>query len=119
MEVCILEIIKFIAYIIIFCITFYFSVYRYVDTRKREQDLKEFENYHNLIQDLVQPNEKGDIFLDRQATVVYELKNFPRYYDLSKRTLTALKGKWQKSDKDCKRLLNEIDLTLEFLNNKL
>lgn len=29
--------------------TFMRTIYKYNDTKKREQDLKEFDNYHNLI----------------------------------------------------------------------
>lgn len=96
-----------------------FGIYKYFDTRKREQDLKEFENYHKLIKELVEPNEKGTIFLDRQIAIVYELRNFPRYYALSKRIIEWLKEFWgkEKSDKN-KRILHEMDLTIKFLNQK-
>jgi len=48
---------------------FIWTVYQYIDTRKLEQNLKEFENYHKLIKELVQPetvNGQNIIYLDRQ-----------------------------------------------------
>jgi hypothetical protein len=49
--------------------------------KKREQNLKEFEDYHNLIRELVQPeNEKGEMYLDRQTAIIFELRHFKRYY---------------------------------------
>jgi len=71
------------------------AVWQYLDTRKREQKLKEFEIYHKLIKELVQAEEtqsgKEKIFIDRQSAIVYELRHFKRYYPLSYRTLISLK----------------------------
>ena len=37
--------------------SFIWAICQYFDSRKREQNLKEFENYHKLIKELVQPDD--------------------------------------------------------------
>jgi hypothetical protein len=49
--------------------------------------------------------------LDRQVAVVFELRHFPRYYEVTRRILTALKHAWG-SQPQWSRLVEEIDLTL-------
>jgi len=98
--------------------TFMWSVYKYFDKKKREQNFKEFETYHNLIKELVQPDSGSNLYLDRQATIIYELRHFKRSYSFSYRTLLGLKETWGESHK-AKRLIEEIDLTLKYLKAKL
>lgn len=102
-------------------VTFIWTVYQYRDTRKRDQDLKEFENYHKLIKELVQPDNlaKEVMFVDRQAAIIFELRHFKRYYAFSYRTLLGLKEKWEKVPNQYPRLLNECDLTIDFLKSKI
>lgn len=102
-------------------VTFVWTVYQYLDTKKRDQDLKEFENYHKLIKELVQPEktEKGEVlYVDRQAAIIFELRHFKRYYPFSYRTLMGLKEKWEKVPNQFPRLLDELDRTIDFLKNK-
>ena len=102
--------------------TIIWTVYQYIDTKKREQNLKEFENYHKLIKELVQPEEtsKGEVlYIDRQTAIVYELRHFKRYYPFSYRTLISLKQKWEKVPGQFARLLEELDLTIEYLKGKI
>ncbi len=73
-------------------VMFIWTVYQYIDTKKREQNLKEFENYHKLIKELVQPD-NGALYVDRQTAIIYELIHFKRYYSFSYRTLISLKKK--------------------------
>ena len=101
--------------------TFIWTVYGYLDTKKREQNLKEFENYHKLIKELVQPedNDKPMMYVDRQTAIIYELRHFKRYYPLSYRTLLGLKEKWEKVPNQFPRLLDECDRTLRYLKSKI
>jgi len=75
-----------------------------------------FKNYHRLIKALNQsdtPNES--IKLYRQVAVVYELRNYPRYFSVSKR---ILKG-WldsRESEEKFKPLYKEMELSIEFMN---
>lgn len=51
--------------------TFTWSVFRYLDTKKREQNVKEFEYFHKLLKELVQPeDEKGTMYVDRQTAIL-------------------------------------------------
>ena len=114
-----IELILVIITIWITLFTFWRSAYQYFDVRKREQDLKEFENYHKLIKELVMPDENTQATrIDRQTAIIYELKFFPRYYEFSNRTLKWLKEKWN-YDNQFPRLIEEINLTIEFLNRKI
>lgn len=102
--------------------TIIWTVYQYVDTKKREQNLKEFENYHKLIKDLVQPEitSTGEtvLYADRQTAIIYELRHFKRYYSFSYRTLIGLREKWNKVPNQFPRLIEELDLTIEYLKDK-
>ena len=51
-------------------IAFLFSVFQFVSVRKRESRERQFDKYHELIEGLVTPNDKGDVFLDRQIAIV-------------------------------------------------
>jgi hypothetical protein len=75
-------------------IAFAFSVLQFVSVRKREAQEREFGKYHTLIERLVSPDKSGEMFLDRQVAVVFELRNFPRYYDCTQRILEGLKQHW-------------------------
>ncbi|MBS1917336.1 MAG: hypothetical protein JST87_13745 [Bacteroidetes bacterium] len=102
-------------------IAFIWAVYKYLDTRKREQNLKEFENYHKLIKELVQHEdmEKEYMFVDRQTAIIYELRHFKRYYPFSYRTIISLKEKWEKVPNQFPRLLDECDRTIAYFKNKI
>jgi hypothetical protein len=95
------------------------TVYQYIETKKREQNLKEFENYHKLIKELVQPDESNAMWIDRQAAIVFELTHFKRYYSFSYRTLLALKEKWGYVPNQYPRLMDELDRSIEFLKEKI
>lgn len=89
---------------------------QYIDTRKRDQNLKEFENYHKLIKELVQPG-INVLYIDRQTAIIYELRHFN--YPFSYRTLTGLRKKWIEAPNQYPRLIEELDETIKFLKNKI
>lgn len=99
-------------------VVFVFSVVQFVSVRKRESREREFEHYHLLIQRLVSPDEKGDVFLDRQIATVFELRHFPRYYECTSRILDGLKHTWG-GRQEFLRLTEEIDLTLKYIKGKM
>jgi len=100
--------------------TFTWSVFKYLHTKKREQNIKEFEHFHKLLKELVQPeDENGTMYIDRQTAIIYELRHFKRYYPYSLRTLKELLKKWEKVPNQFPRLLEETRLTIEFLENKV
>ena len=91
-------------------------IFRYLNQRKLEERDKRFLNFDGLIKELVEPGKDGQVMLDRQIAVIYELRNYPKYFDLSKRMLSDLKVAWQKEDYP--RIIKDIDLPLEYLDYK-
>ncbi len=88
--------------------------WQWVNIKKTEDKQRKFETYHKLIKDLVEPDKKGkEIKLDRQIAIIYELTNYKQYYSVSKRILQGLLISW----KDNKRLVDEINITLNYINN--
>jgi hypothetical protein len=101
-------------------VAFIISVAQFLLVRKREQRVHEFESYHRLIKELVQPDpESKSTWIDRQVAVVYELRHFPRYYPVSHRILKNLQRKFF-SDPNFQwpYLLDEIGLTLSHIEKK-
>lgn len=96
-----------------------YQAWQYLDQRKRELKDKRFETYHNLIRSLVGPTDEKAImmYLDRQIAIVFELRNFLEYAEVSERILKGLKDAWFENANNA-RLLTEIDLTLKYLSNK-
>ena len=85
-----------------------FQANRYMSTRQADQRQREFENYHQLVRDLAQGGET--VRIAAQKAIIYELRNYPRYADISIRILISLQDEWRADDKT--RLLEEIDLTV-------
>jgi len=100
-------------------IAFVFSVFQFVSVRKAEARAREFDKYHQLIERLVSPDEKGQMFLDRQVAVIFELRHFLRYYECMERILGGLQEAWRdRGDVDLTRLLVEIELTLAHIRKR-
>lgn len=96
-------------------ITFIWSAMQFIWLRLKEQQAHEFETFHQLIKDLVSPDDKTkSIWLDRQVAAVYELRHFPRYYEVIVRILTGLRKNWNTNQKNT-RLIEEIDLTIDHI----
>lgn len=101
-------------------IAFIFGGYKFQAERSAAFFWKEFEVYHKLVKELVEPpSEKGSMYVDRQAAVMFELRNFKRYYPYSLRMLKGLMEKWASVPDQFPRLIDELDLTIEFLEKKL
>jgi hypothetical protein len=91
------------------------QAWQYADQKRQELRDKRFVTYHDLIKRLVEPDQPtGTLKLDRQIAVVYELRNFPEYAEVTSRILDGLKASWGDLT-SAKRLLLEIDLTLAAL----
>jgi hypothetical protein len=87
----------------------------YVKAHRNQVRQQRFENYHNLVSDLVEgrPDQEA-IRLDSQIAVVYELRNYREYREVSIRILKGLRQRWSSNPKYA-RLIEEIDYTLEKL----
>jgi hypothetical protein len=101
-------------------LAFAWSVVQFVLVRKRDEQHREFEIYHRLVKELVAPDpDYKATWINRQATVVFELRRFKRYHELTLRTLLGLREKWTKdADFTCPRLMEELDLTVDYLLRK-
>jgi hypothetical protein len=98
-------------------IAFILGFLKYLSERRDVHYWKEFEVFHRLVKELVEPD-KEKIYLDRQAAVIFELRNFKRYYSFSLRMLKELRKYWNKVPDQFPRLIREIDLTIEFIDKK-
>ncbi len=92
-------------------------IYHYLGQKRLEEKDKRFKNYHELIEKLAGAN--GQTMLDRQIAIVFELRNYPEYFEVTRRILEGLLEHWLPVGDPVKRLLNEINITLTFINRKL
>jgi hypothetical protein len=105
--------------IILAALTFVWPVVQFIVVRRKEQRTHEFEAFHRLIKELVAPDsDTKSVWIDRQIAAVFELRHFPRYYEVTVRILNGLREKWS-ADPEFKwpRLIEEIDLTVEYIRN--
>lgn len=97
-------------------IAFAWSVWQFFSVRSRDARSRDFENFHRLVKDLVEPPSNGaSPYIDRQCAVIFELRFFPRYYPFTLRMLHGLKRNWQLSEDKYPRLLEEIEITINFI----
>ena len=97
-----------------------FGIIKYFQERSETHFWKEFEIYHKLVKELVQPPKEEDkmLYVDRQTAVLYELKYFKRYYPHTLRMLLSLQGKWATVPNQFPRILEELNLTINYLQRK-
>lgn len=94
-------------------------LWSYVLQRKKEHQLKEFENYHKLMKELVQPEfENSGMYVDRQTAILFEFRHLKRYYPISYRTIIGLKEKWDVPGQ-FPRLMDECNRTIAFLEKRV
>lgn len=87
---------------------------RYLNLRSKELQHERFKIYHDLVRQLVQPEAPGlPMQLDRQIAIVYEMRHFPEYFDLTRRMLEGLLKSWTEPRHG--RLADEIQLTIEYI----
>ena len=95
--------------------TLAWSAWRFVVVRRHEQAQQRFATYHKLVGDLVGGVHENQITrLDSQVAVIFELRNFPEYGEVTTRILEALKSTWKDNEAQA-RLLSEMDLTIQSL----
>jgi hypothetical protein len=87
---------------------------RYLTLKSKELQHERFKIYHGLIRDLVQPEATGvPMSIDRQIAIVFELRHFTEYFELTGRILEGLRQTW--IDPRFARLAQELDRTLLFI----
>ena len=90
-------------------------LYKFITEKNLSQRDLRFKTYHLLIKQLVEPEEGKDrIMLDRQIATCFELRNFPEYFEITKRILTDLKTQWAQDPRN-KRITTEIDYTIKYI----
>lgn len=94
------------------------STWRYIGDRRGQLRQQRFENFHKLVSDLVEGREEQPVpRLDSQIAVVFELRNYPEYREVSTRILEGLREKWSSESVDT-RLIEEMDYTLQALQDR-
>ena len=94
------------------------SAARFIAVRQAENRQQRYENYHNLIYQLVQGRE-GQPYIDLQVAALFELGNYPEYRDVTLRILEGLGSAWDNSEHPPARLRKELELTIDKLKEKL
>jgi hypothetical protein len=79
---------------------------------------RQFEAYHRLIKELVQPAEDGKTYVDRQCAAVFELVRFKQYRALTIRILSGLQADWKNQNSLLPRLAKEFELALSAIKAK-
>ena len=69
-----------------------FSAYRYVQVRSADQRQRRFENYHALLETALGGKKDGELFVDRQAAAIFELRGYKEYRELTVRVLSRLRA---------------------------
>ena len=107
--------------ILLAALTFVWLVVQFILVRRKEQRTQEFEAFHRLIKELVSPDPgTQSTWLDRQMAAVFELRHFPRYYEVTVRILRGLREQWGSiPNVKTRRLIEEIDLTLEHIDHRI
>lgn len=97
-----------------------FSAKKYLDIKKREEEIIRFETYHKLIKTISKgTDEDGLLKLVSQLAYIYELRNFPEYKVVTINTLHILEDDWSKNNKkQQKQLKISIQDTICFLEKK-
>jgi hypothetical protein len=96
--------------------TLSFSAYRFVEVRRAEQRQLNFENYHKLIGALVGGSDINAVLkVDSQIAIIFELRNFREYADVSIRILNGLIDEWSERGFPS-RLIEEMRLTVAALS---
>jgi hypothetical protein len=93
------------------------AAFTYISLKRAEQKQRRFENYHKLVQQLVErENPEKPKMLDRQLAVVFELGKYKEYRQPTLRILKGLKDSWSSTDYGPEgkkeRLLEQIDETI-------
>lgn len=115
--------------IVIALIAFIVPIYKYLLDREVQLQDARFKLYHGLIKSLVEPelqrvnvidpqtklqhNVYGKM-MDRQIATIFEMRNFPEYFEVTERILNGLKNKWE-AEGVYKPIINELCYTLTYI----
>lgn len=115
--------------IVVAIVTFIIPIYKYLFDRKLQLQDARFKIYHGLIKSLVQPELRQENVVDeetglvcnkyctmedRQIATIFELRNFPEYFEVTERILHKLKTEWGGNPSN-EHIINEIRYTLSYI----
>ncbi|MBX3586449.1 MAG: hypothetical protein KF796_07375 [Ramlibacter sp.] len=98
------------------------AIVQFILNKRAEAERQQFETYHSLIKQLVEREDPNQpLKLDRQIAIIFELRNFKRYYPVTLRIFKGLKQDWAEYGPELKRsrLQEELDLAIEFIGRKV
>lgn len=110
-------------------ITLIIPIYKYIFDKELQTQDARFKIYHGLIKSLVEPEILRENVIDgetkllhnvygkmqdRQIATIFEMRNFPEYFEVTDRILTGLKTKWE-NDRVHKPIINELCYTLSYI----
>jgi len=58
------------------------------------------------------------MYVDRQAAIIFEMRNFKRYYPYTLRMLKGLREEWVAVANQFPRLLDERTMTIDLIERK-
>lgn len=95
-------------------IAFLWTVFQWLAVRSREAKHREYQTFHELLKTLVNGYQPGTVLsqIDERAAVLYELRNYPRYFPYLRRTIATLQLKWSTAEP---RLVEELYLTKKYI----
>lgn len=107
------------------------ALYHYISIKRAEERARRFSSYHELVEALNGNGTGGAPFVDRQITVVFEMRNFPEYYPVTLRLLERSLERWRKLKTSTQftstlpgsisvpnTLIDEALLTIKFIKRK-
>ena len=100
-----------------------FKFWQFVETKRQEARVFNFEKYHELVEKLNvnYKDEDRSPYIESQAAIIFELRNFIEYKEYSLNLFNKRLNQYDKMGKDFKEkneiLIDEIKRTKEFLTN--
>jgi len=83
------------------------SAVQYVDINQSQLKQQRFENYHSLIERISGGEDNSPSLA---AAIVFELRNYPEYKEVSLRILRKIEKDWEGHP-----VINEVSLTIKYL----
>ena len=87
------------------------AAYKFFDLKNREERRHDYKAYHELIAAFTD----GGSALEKQMVILYELRNYPRYFKITKELLEHLLIRMEREKADA-QLIKQANSTLEFIN---
>ena len=96
---------------------FLWAGWRYLSQKRQELRSQRFEVYHKLLKELVVGDSAGT-YLDRQIAIIFELRRFTEYHEVTLRILQGLRDTWGErpdAQNRLQRILEELDISINYI----